>query len=242
MRPDRIDVVLVRPSRPGNVAAACRALKNMGIERLTLVGESTGFVGEEARALAYGAWDLLDSAQSVGSLREAVAGCSFVAATTGRPGESRFSPRSFFGAADGLVGAGRLGLVFGPEATGLTNEELALCRAHITIPTHASHSSLNLAQAVAIVAYEARTSGGKGEAESRDEPARATAGELEAAIQELGEGLEGIGYLNPSSPGPILAELRRLLARAAPTRREVTLLRGMARQIAWAARRVAGSP
>jgi tRNA (cytidine32/uridine32-2'-O)-methyltransferase len=242
MRPDRIEVVLVRPSRPGNVAAACRALKNMGIERLTLVGRSTDFVGREARPLAYGAWDLLDSAQTADSLRDAVAGCSFVAATTGRPGESRFTLRSFFGAADGLVGAGRLGLVFGPEATGLTNDELALCHAHITIPTHPAHSSLNLAQAVAIVAYEARASGGEGEAESRDEPARATAGELEAAIQDLGEGLRGIGYLNASSPGPILAELRRLLARAAPTRREVTLLRGIARQISWAARRVAGSP
>jgi tRNA/rRNA methyltransferase len=140
------------------------------------------------------------------------------------------------------VGVGRLGLVFGPEASGLTNEELGLCHAHITISTDPAHPSLNLAQAVAILAYEARTANPEDGAPDRDGPVRADLGELERAIAELGEGLRGIGYLNPSCPGPILAELRRLLARAGPTRREVTLLRGIARQIRWAARRVAGGP
>jgi TrmH family RNA methyltransferase len=244
MRPERIDVVLVRPSRPANVAAACRALKNMGIERLTLVGRSVDFVDKEARAIAYGAWDLLDAARTSDSLGSAIAECTYVAATTGRPGPSAWTPRSFFEAAEGLAGPGRLGLVFGPEASGLTGEERSLCHAEITIPTHPAHPSLNLAQAVAIVAYEARASVVlRSDSPGRpEEPPRATAGELEVAIRELGEGLLGIGYLSPSSPSPLLGELRRLFARAGPTRREVTLLRGVARQVRWAARRVARGP
>src|SRR5580765_5236929 len=117
----RVDVVLVRPARAANVAAACRALKNMGLGSLALVGAPAGLDQPEARALAYGAWDVLDAAVPAALLR-----------------------------------GGRLALVFGPEASGLTDEELAQCHLRVHIPTDPAHPSLNLAQAVLVVAYELR--------------------------------------------------------------------------------------
>jgi TrmH family RNA methyltransferase len=130
-----------------------------------------------------------------------------------------------------------MAVVFGSEANGLGREELALCHQLVRIPTEPAHPSLNLAQAVLVVAYELYTAL---EPQPAGEPSqRATAGELEAALSQLEQGLLGIGYLNQQNPAPVLAELRRLLARAAPTPREAGLLRGLARQISWAAARIA---
>ena len=148
-----MDVILVRPSRAANVAAACRAMKNMGLGSLLVVGLPSGLEEPAARALAYGAWDVLDGAREVATLRDAVSGCAVVAATSRRASES-WTPRRLAGEAAALCGGGRLGLVFGPEAAGLTNEELALCHLAVRIPSDARQPSLNLAQAVLVVAYE----------------------------------------------------------------------------------------
>jgi tRNA/rRNA methyltransferase len=121
----------------------------------------------------------------------------------------------------------------------LATEELAQCHAQVHIPSAAAHPSLNLAQAVLVVAYELRLA--LAAPVPRPAPERATAGDLEALLEELREGLLGIGYLNRENPGGVLAELRRLAARAAPTAREVTLLRGLARQLRWAAARIAAT-
>ena len=129
-------------------------------------------------------------------------------------------------------------MVFGPEAEGLRNDELVLCHVRVHIPTDPAHHSLNLAQAVLLVAYELRLAALSGADHGRPGEA-ASAGELEAALDDLREALLAIGYLNPGNPDAILAELRRLLSRAAVSSREATLLRGMARQILWSARRVA---
>src|SRR3990170_170722 len=160
MDPDRVDIVLVRPSRAANVAAAARALKNMGLGSLVIVSPPPDLDRPEARALAYGAWDLLDSARTLPDLRSAVAGCTLVAATSARD-EGRAatrSPREFAAEAAALAAGGRVAVVFGPEATGLLNEELALCQMRIRVPTHAAQPSLNLAQAVLLIAYELRLS------------------------------------------------------------------------------------
>ena len=112
----------------------------------------------EARALAYGAWDLLDSARVAPDLRSAVAGCTLVAATSARD-EGRAAtrtPREFAAEAAELAAGGRVAVVFGPEATGLLNDELALCQMRIRVPTHSAQPSLNLAQAVLLIAYELR--------------------------------------------------------------------------------------
>jgi TrmH family RNA methyltransferase len=231
MHPERVDVVLVRPSRPANVAAACRAMKNMGVTRLRLVG-APPVDRPEDRALAYGAWDVLDGAERHATLAEAVAGSTFVAGTSGRGGAGRWTPRRLAREGGARAGEGRTCLVFGPEATGLTRRELGLCHVVVHIPTHTAHASLNLAQAVLILAYEIRLSRRPDTAPADED--RAEARELEACLLALEGSLLAIGYLKPRDPGRILAEIRSLLARAGPTRRELTLLRGMARQIQWA--------
>lgn len=237
MDPAAVEVVLVRPSRPANVAAACRAMKNMGLRSLCLVGGEE--LLPEARALAYGAWDVLDGARQAASLGEAVAHCGLVAGTSGRPAPEAWTPRRLAQEGAGLAGPGKVALVFGPEATGLRRDELELCHVRVHIPSDPEHPSLNLAQAVLILAYEIRLSSQESW-EGGQPSARATAGEIEAAMEDLRRALLGIGYLNPANPDKIISEFRRLFARAAPTPREATLLRGMARQILWAAGRIAG--
>jgi TrmH family RNA methyltransferase len=231
-----VDVVLVRPSRAANVAASCRAMKNMGLGTLWMVGVEPGFVAGPARDLAYGAWDVLDAARIAPDLRTATAEAALVVGTSGRAVPEAWAPRALAERAAAQAAGGRLALVFGPEATGLRSDELDLCHARVHVPTDPAHPSLNLSQAVLILAYELRLAA----APPVTPPApRASAGELERALDELREGLLAIGYLNPENPGAILAELRRLLARAAPTPREVGLLRGLARQVRWAGSRIA---
>jgi TrmH family RNA methyltransferase len=237
MDPERVDVVLVRPARAGNVAAAARALKNMGLRAMTLVSPPPELDRSEARALAYGAWDVLDAARVAPDLRSAVAGCTLVAATSGKA-EDAAAPRAFALEAAALAGGGRVAIVFGPEASGLTNEELALCRVRIRIPADDAHPSLNLAQAVLIVAYELRLAA-RPAAEAPPEAPPAEAGAVEEALDDLRQALLAVEYLNPASPEKVMAELRALLLRAAVTPRELTLLRGVARQVRWAAAHIA---
>jgi TrmH family RNA methyltransferase len=235
--PALVDVVLVRPSNPANVAAACRALKNMGLGSLRIAGPDPGLGRPEARNLAYGAWELLDAVRFFPSLDEAVADATFVVGTSGRDDAAAWSPRRLGEEGAARAAGGRTALVFGPESSGLTERELARCHARVRIPADEVQPSLNLAQAVLILAYEVRLSH-QSEAPAPADP-RASAGELEAALGELADGLVGIGYLNAGNPEKILAELRGLLARAGPTPRETSLLRGLARQIRWAAGRIA---
>ncbi len=235
MSASEVAIVLVRPARAGNVAAACRAMKNMGLFDLRLVGPPAELREPEARALAYGAFDVLESARSFDALPAALSDTSFVVATSGRPDLRALSPRDLAAARRTRTGRGPMAVVFGPERTGLLTEELRLCHATVRIPAHPAHGSLNLAQAVLIVAYElflAET----GEAVPAAPAEASTTGELETVLADLKAALVAIGYLNPERPDAILAELRSLLARAGPTPRELNLLRGVARQAAWAGR------
>lgn len=233
----RVEIVLVRPSRPANVAAACRAMKNMGLRALCLVAPPEGLGETEARSLAYGAWDVLDGARRAGSLLEAVSGSVAVVGTTGRELAEAWTPRRLAAEAESLAGGGTLSLVFGPEASGLTGRELDLCHGLVHVPTDPAHPSLNLAQAVLLLAYELRLEVvGRGSGPPPATGSRAVAGEIERAVAELRAALLEIGYLDAANPDRILTELRRLVARAGPSPREVALLRGLARQIAWAGR------
>ena len=241
----RVEVVLVRPARAANVAASCRALKNMGLSTLWLVDPAPSLAEPKARALAYGAWDVLDSARRAGTLLEAVSASRFVVATSGRALAGAWTPRRLAGEADERAAEGSLSLVFGPEASGLTGAEMALCHALVHVPTAPEQPSLNLAQAVLLLAYELRLASLQSSGAGReDAPAEeiATAGELETAVSEARAALLDVGYLDPANPERILTELRRLLARAAPTRRELTLVRGVARQVGWAGRIARGRP
>jgi TrmH family RNA methyltransferase len=231
--PPPIEIVLVRPKRGGNVAAAARAMKNMGLARLTLVDSRDP--DPEERNLAYGAWDVLDDARRVPVLHEALAHCVFVGGASSREKRLALSPRDFAAESIKRMSSGSVAAVFGPEDGGLRNDELRLCHVHIRIPSAPEHHSLNLAQAVLVIAYELRLANEAGFATARALEL-ATVAELESGIKALREALLAIGYLNCDNPDAILSELRGLIARAAPSSREVTLLRGIARQILWAAR------
>ena len=249
--PATVDVVLVRPARPANVALACRGLKAMGLTRLVLVGAPSDLAQGDERGLAYGAWDVLDGARRAASLAEAVRDSVLVVGTSGRIFEGEvWSPRRLAAEGGRRNGGGRTSIVFGPEASGLSREELARCHLTVRVPTHPAQPSLNLAQAVLIVAYELRLAAAPADPEQDPAPVddreaderAATAGELEVALADFRAAALGIGYLNPQAPDHLLAEWRHLLARASPTRREVALLRGLSRQIAFAATVVARSP
>lgn len=237
---DRILFVLHRPSSAENIGAAARVMKNFGLSRLLLVAPpswanrprsgrgttATADVMERARRLARRAGDLLDRAEVHPDARSALAEAAWVCGTTSRrvEGRPRLEPRQLATEAVRRAAAGRVAVLFGEERRGLSDEELALCQALCTIPTSPDYDSMNLAQAVAVLAYELALAAGAGldDAPAAAEPARHAT--VEALWERLGALLGAAGYLNPQNPEPILAEWRRLLARAEPTQREVELL------------------
>jgi tRNA/rRNA methyltransferase len=233
-----LEFVLVRPRQAANVAAACRALKNMGFGRLTVVDAPEGLDQPEVRGLAYGAWDVLDSLREAPDLRTAVSGATVVVGTTGK-GEGRecLTPRELAAQVPILTAGGACAVVFGPEHHGLTTEELRLCHRRVHIPTDAAQPSLNLAQAVLVLAYELRLASREDTPSREEVEERLATGELEELLGSLREALLAIGYLNPQQPDAVMGELRQVLWRARPNARELSLLRGLVRQIAWAGRR-----
>jgi tRNA/rRNA methyltransferase len=233
--PKAVSIVLVEPQSPGNVGMVCRAMKNMGLSRLRLVNPCPTD-HPEALKFAVSARDLLEGAARFPSLREALSDSPFSVATTRRHGKYRqeiFTPEEIAAKIRSAEGGGGIALVFGREDSGLTTDEVALCRWHATIPTAGDFGSLNLAQAVLIFAYELFC--GAGGTVSRRERAPAPAGELETLYDHMERSLLHIGFLNPQNPGHIMRSLRRIFARAELDSREVAVLRGMMAQIDWAA-------
>lgn len=224
-------IVLVGTQHPGNIGSAARAMKTMGLEELALVAPER-FPDPQAYALAAGAADLIDRACIYPSLAEAVADCRLVIATTARQRTvpmPELSPRE--GAARVRAGQaeGPVALVFGRERTGLENEELQLCHAAICIPANPDYSSLNLASAVQIVAYEWRLAGAAIEKapESDQEALPATHGELESFFAHLGALLDEVEFHKGKDPAIVTQRLRRLFLRAQPDSRELRILRGI---------------
>ncbi|HEX2769399.1 MAG TPA: TrmH family RNA methyltransferase, partial [Geobacteraceae bacterium] len=170
------------------------------------------------------------------SLRDAISDCPFSIATTRRHGKYRqeiFTPEEIAEKIRSVEGGGGTALVFGREDSGLTTDEVALCRWHSTIPTAGDFGSLNLAQAVLVFAYELfRNAGGT---VRRVQRAPAPTGDLETLYDHMERALLHIGFLNPQNPGHIMRTLRRIFARAELDSREVAVMRGMMAQIDWAA-------
>jgi tRNA (cytidine32/uridine32-2'-O)-methyltransferase len=230
---DRIRVVLVGTQHPGNIGSAARAMKTMGLERLALVSPER-FPDPQAYALAAGAADLIDRAEIFPSLAAAVADCRTVIATTARqrtvpmPG---FSPREGARHAREAAALGPVALVFGRERTGLENEELQLCHAAIHIPANPDYSSLNLAAAVQIVAYEWRLAGLEAAPPAPSLPSDAeppaTHAELESFFAHLFELLDQVDFHKGKDPAIVSQRLRRLFLRAQPDARELRVLRGI---------------
>jgi len=222
-------VVLVRTSHPGNIGSAARAMKNMGIASLVLVAPKR-FPDPEATALASGADDVLARARVTGSLTEAIGDCVAAYALSARMrewGPENIAVRHAAVTAVASSNDGPVAFVFGNEASGLTNEELLACQHHVRIPTDPAWSSLNLAQAVQIVAYELRMAATGGAlSEARPEPL-ATIAELEGLYGHLEEASTASGFLDPANPGRLRERWRRLFARARPEREEINILRGL---------------
>jgi tRNA/rRNA methyltransferase len=228
---DRVRIVLSHPSHPGNIGAAARAMKTMGLSRLYLVNPKL-FPDAQADAMATGAVDLLASACVVGSLAEALEGTISATALTGRKRELATQPLWARDAAADLLAAtaqGDVALVFGNETAGLSNEEVALCRQWALIPTSPDYKSLNLAQAVQILAYELRLAAVDVGAPPPVSEAGAPASheEVEALIDHLERAAVGSGFLDPAQPKRLIPRMRRMFSRARLEKEEVNILRGM---------------
>lgn len=228
--------VLVQTSHAGNVGAAARAIKVMGFSDLVLVRPRDAGVlahGDTA-ALASGAADVLANARIVDTLAEALDGVHHVCATAMTPrdfGPPTFAPRPYLA---GLAAApARVAFVFGPERTGLANDDVYRCHACLSIPTHPAYGSLNLAQAVQIVAYEWRQALGAYAVVPRTiDAALADARAVQGLVEHWAQVLVQIGFLDPAAPKKLLPRLQQLALRAALSADEVHILRGIARAVA----------
>ena len=228
---DRIRFVLVRPSHPGNIGAAARAIRTMGFSHLSLVAPHA-FPHAEATALAAGADDVLANAPVVPDLPTAIADCRFVLGATARRRDvpmEEIDPRTAAARVIEAAAAGDVAIVFGNERTGLENDEVTRCNAAIMIPSDPDFPSLNLAQAVQVLAYEVRVAllaGASPLPPVRGDPPASTA-EFEAFFEHLTRTLDAIDFHKGRSPRTVLLRLRRLYLRARLDERELRILHGI---------------
>jgi tRNA/rRNA methyltransferase len=228
-------IILVEPQSPGNIGMVCRAMKNMGLSTLRLVNPCR-VDHPEAVKFAVSAKHMLGEAEIFPTLAAALADIPLSVATTRRHGKYRqeiYTPDEISLKIHGDGGINRAALVFGREDSGLTTDEVSLCRWQATIPTGDEFGSLNLAQSVLIFCYEFFKAGG-GTVPRRDR-LLASGADLEVLFEQMEKSLLRIGYLNPQNPAHIMRTLRRIYARAELDDREVAALRGMFSQIDWAA-------
>lgn len=225
--------VLVRPSHPGNIGAAARAMRTMGFSRLVLVAPHK-YPHPDATALAAGADDVLEKIAVVPTLAEALADCTFALGCTARRRGVQLPELVPRGAAAQAVSAlaqgGEVAVVFGNERTGLENDELMRCHAAVHIPSDPTYSSLNLAQAVQVLAYELRLARSEMLPEAETAPKSdlpATVEQMEYFFSHLSQMLKDIDFHKGRSPVTIELRLRRLFQKAHLDQREVRILRGI---------------
>jgi len=232
-------VVLVRPLFSGNLGSVARAMKNMGLKDLRLVAPKADKEDLEARKMAAHAQDVLKKSKLFLDLKSAVKGCDLVVGTSRRKGRERGNwtePRGFAAVAQDFPPRYKVALVFGPEDSGLLNDDVAVCQRMIHIPSHAAFPSLNLAQAVMVIAYElyaAKSLGRRRDSAPAAEKKPAKLQTLEAMYEDLGALLGEIGFLNKQNPKHLMRLLRQLFNRARPTDKEVRIFRGICRQVRW---------
>lgn len=233
MNPDNIRIVLVNTSHPGNIGGVARAMKNMGLTRLYLVAPRD-YPNEQADWRAASAMDVLESAIVVPTLDEAIGDCQFVVGTSAR---ERRIPWPLLDARQcakrmGLASSSeQVAVMFGREDRGLTNDELKVCNLHLSIPTSEAYSSLNLAMAVQIVAYELKMLATLVDSHT-DEHANwdapfASMENMERFYTHLEEALIDIEFLDPAAPRQLMSRLRRLYSRVRLDEMELNILRGI---------------
>jgi tRNA (cytidine32/uridine32-2'-O)-methyltransferase len=232
---DRITFCLVRPENPGNIGSAARAMKNMGFSRLALASPSDPR-GEESIRMAYRSRDILNTASLYPDLPSALADARWIVGLTGRKEHDHTLTQSIEELASEVwahAEKGKVILLFGPEGTGLNNEELSRCHRTAFIPTGEIFSSLNLAQAVLIVAY-ILLQGKENATLSGSSRTLAPTQEIEPFFIEMESTLEQIGFLKSPAKKEMVRKLRALFTRAELDEKEVKILRAMFRQVLWA--------
>lgn len=242
---DRIRIVMVETTHPGNIGAAARAMNTMGLSDLRLVSPLQ-FPHVEATARASGSADILARAQVCTSLDEALAGATLVVGTSARQRRIPWpclSPRQLGGVVAERVEQEQIAVLFGREDRGLTNDELQRCHYHVAIPTNPEYGVLNVASAVQLIGYELRLAL-VGDPEAGEAPRRARrhtlalpplewdappadAAEMEYLLRHLEQLITASGFLDPANPAQVMTRLRRLFLRARPDKMEVSTLRGV---------------
>jgi tRNA/rRNA methyltransferase len=227
--------VLIGTSHAGNVGAAARAMKVMGFSDLVLVAPRWPDVlqHDEAHAMASGATDVLERARVVTTLADALDGITYACATAMTPrdfGPPTHAPRSLF--AELVPQRHRVAFVFGSERFGMSNDDVYRCHACLSIPTMPDYGSLNLAQAVQLLAYDWRQALGGFTVEPRTPDAtRADAVAVQGVLEHWRQTLVNIDFLDPAVPRKLMPRLQQLLNRAQLTLEEVHILRGVARAV-----------
>ena len=226
-----IRIVLIHTTHPGNIGAAARAMKTMGLADLRLVAPKY-FPHDEATARAAGATAVLDNAQVCATFTEAVADCGLVLGVSARSRtiawpqwDARAAGRHIAGVAQNAP----LALVFGSERAGLSNDEIDHCHGLVQIPANPEYASLNLAAAVQVLAYEVRVAALEvaGVMKTPPEHVPAAAQDIERFHQHLRQTLVDVGFLDPENPRQLMRRVRRLFNRALPDTMELNILRGI---------------
>jgi tRNA (cytidine32/uridine32-2'-O)-methyltransferase len=227
---DRIRIVLINTSHPGNIGSTARAMKTMGLSELYLVGP-LDFPHPKAVEMASSAADILEQAVIVDTLDEAIADCTLVVGTSARIRAIPWpllTPREMVEKVKQEASGNKTAILFGREQSGLSNEELQRCNLHIHIPANPDYSSLNLSAAVQIVAYELRIASlGENIVSEKWDYRLATADEMEKFFIHLEQVLIEIDFLKMSAPRKLMTRLRRLFLRTRPDVMEMNILRGM---------------
>jgi TrmH family RNA methyltransferase len=236
IRSEHISIILVRPQSPGNIGSVARAMRNMGLHNLVLVSPLR-FPHPEARMMACGAETLLQQARVYDSLPKAVATCHWLVGTSARRRRYRkppLTPRYLTHQLADRCQQHHVGILFGPEDSGLTTPELDMCHELVVIPTVSTATSLNLAQAVMVVCYEIMQA--RHQPDPQQVPALASVAEIEAMYAHLRHAFAIRGFSDAHHIERFLDGLRRVFERTELERRDVRLVRGIARQLAWALR------
>ena len=233
MSTESIRIVLVNTSHPGNIGGVARAMKNMGLSQLYLVAPRD-YPHEQAQWRAASAKDILDAAVVVPTLEDAIRDCQFVVGTSARERRIPWPLLDARQCAEQMAQASereQVAVLFGREDRGLTNDELQVCNLHLNIPTSGAYSSLNLAMAVQIVAYElnmviSSSSLTVSKTEQWDSPF-ASQGDMEHFYRHLEETLIDVEFLDPAAPRQLMSRLRRLYSRIRLDEMELNILRGV---------------
>ena len=238
---DSIRIVLSRTSHPGNIGAAARAMKTMGLSQLYLV-EPSVFPNSQAEAMASGANDVLANAVVCETLTQALSGTVLALGVSARRRDIMAEVLTPPEAASRLLSEAQIApvaLVFGNETSGLSNDELGLCQGLVTIAANPDYSSLNLAAAVQVLCYEVRQNWLRHPGWPQPEIDAATMDEIERFYAHLETTLAELAFLNPGSPGKLMLKMRRLFSRTRLAKEEVNILRGILTAASEAAHRSA---